>query len=166
MTTVSNTLILNSSTNTLSYAIQNPLTFITSGSDWYTDNLTYQNNILWSDGGIKGIYNPCPKGWTIPSDGAYEDFLTNVFLPYIQGIQISSSNYSVTNGRLYNQIAWYPSAGYYSLSCSLSSVGYGGFYWLKDIVENNAARIFYTPYSVTHTPIYRGNGYPIRCVQE
>ncbi len=61
-----------SSIGELSYAIKNPLTYITgveeSNYDWLYDD---HNDELWSDS-KKSIYDPSPKGWRVPRSTDFE----------------------------------------------------------------------------------------------
>ena len=153
--------------NSQLYAIQNPLTFIAnaeSTGDWYTNNEMYQNDDLWEI--HKTCFDPCPKGWQVAPEKTLDDFSTSTAPYYIQGTQTSSGDFYTTNGRLYNSITWYPTSGYTTTYGTLSSAGYGGYYWLTQAVDGKAARIYFSPSSISNNPIYRAGSYPVRCIQE
>ena len=164
--------VLNGNTSQV-YTIKNPLTLITISAspwDWYTDNKTYQNDVLWNSS-IKSYYDPCPRGWITPRDGTWNDFSIANFPYYIQGQQsISGQNYA-TNGRLYHRITWYPAEGCRSyLKSNFGNVGLYGYYWSStaDFENTGAQRINFnmTQISITPSAPYRANGFSIRCVQE
>ena len=163
--------VLNGNTSKI-YSIKFPLTFITSSSDWYTNNQNFQNDALWNDGSLaKSNYDPCPKGWITPPDGTWGDFSITTFLYYIQGKQITSGNNTCQNGRVYDNIAWYPAAGHRPCTGGLlAHVGYSGYYWSStaDIVDTGACRINFNMSTIdrlTKAP-NRGQGFSIRCIQE
>ena len=163
--------VLNGNTSKI-YSIKFPLTIITSSSDWYTNNQNFQNDALWNDGSLaKSNYDPCPKGWITPPDGTWGDFSITTFLYYIQGKQITSGNNTCQNGRVYDNIAWYPAAGHRPCTGGLlAHVGYSGYYWSStaDIVDTGACRINFNMSTIdrlTKAP-NRGQGFSIRCIQE
>ena len=153
------------------YSIKNPLSFIYNANeprDWYTDNETYQNNTLWVDD-TKTNYDPCPSGWRVPTDASrtFGDFSITTFLYYIQGNQTSLGNSNVTNGRLYNQISWFPAAGYRNNHGGvLGNVGYNGCYWTASISSSYAKYLSFNMSTSNSTAYSRASSFPVRCVQE
>ena len=168
---ITTTGLLNRNTTQV-YAIKNPLVFIynsTTPYDWYANSATYQNNNLWSN--IKSTYDPCPQGWQVPTDSekTFGDFSTNnTFIYYIQGSQTSSGSSNVTNGRLYNQISWFPAAGYrYGVTGILNVVGIGSYSWSVSTSEMYSKRFFFNMDSIKPSSTsYRASSLPVRCVQE
>ncbi len=160
--------------NTQVYAIKNPLSFIyntASPWDWYTNNVIYQNDDLWGDGNKKSNYDPCPKGWRIPTDAeiTWGDFSTTSAPHYNEGMLSSSGNKSALNGRLYNQLAWYPSSGTrYATSGVLYYVGLNAAFWSSSINEINAVkRLYYQMTNISpNSTSSRGYSVSVRCVQE
>lgn len=88
-------------TGTIEYATANPYTYIyKSSSDW----LQEENLTLW-DAGSKTIYDPCPPGYHIPFESAFE------------GLGASTTTWDATkHGRSAkvnnSETAWFPYAGY------------------------------------------------------
>lgn len=162
--------ILNKNNNTLSYSIQHPLAFISGNADWYTNNIVFQNHTLWNS--IKGIYDPCPNGWQVPTDNIWGDFSTSNTSLYIHGALSepgSYENYYQTSGRLYNTLAWYSFSGYRNnLSGSLGAVGMGSCYWSSTIVDGKDTR--YTDITINYVRpsrlLQRAYGISVRCIQE
>lgn len=163
--------VLNENTSQI-YMIKHPLTVIynsTSSKDWYTNSSTYQNNTLWGDEDIKRAYDPCPYGWRVPTDASrtFGDFSITTFLYYIQGNQTSLGNSNVTNGRLYNQISWFPAAGYRNNHGGvLGNVGYNGCYWTASISSSYAKYLSFNMSTSNSTAYSRASSFPVRCVQE
>ena len=156
----------------LIYSIKHPLTFIYCSNitpwDWFTTDILYQNNALWTDRtSKKSSYDPCPAGWCTPATHSWDDFLENTKY-YIQGSHISQSTRDMTNGRLYETLAWYPSTGYRrSNTGSLAHVGYGGYVWSSTTNETYAAYLNFNIELIT--PNYEHNrslSLSVRCVQE
>lgn len=151
-------------TNTLDYTIKHPLTFIYSGtSDWYTNNQSYMNDILWNDRVNKSEYDPCPKGWRVQMDSELTngDFSDTTF-------PASSFGTNVSNGSTYSNTAWFPATGsrYYG-SGTLSNVGYYGYYWSASVNDVGTKRLSFNLSSVNHNDTgYRAAGCSVRCVQE
>ncbi len=164
--------IVGKDNTSLMYATKNPLTFIYNSvipRDWYTDTEMYQNNALWANN-VKTNYDPCPKGWRVPKDSelTYGDFFAETFLYYIQGNQTSLESYNATNGRLYNQTSWFPTAGARRyLSGSLGYVGRNSSYWSTSINGISVKSLDFD-ISAIHLsyPLNRAAGLSVRCVQE
>lgn len=157
------TTIMTGTTNSLAYSIKHPITFIYSTTatpqDWYTNNSTYQNNDLWSS--TKTNYDPCPIGWKMPLINTWGDFVTTTF-------PVFGSGSNMINGRKYNQIAWYPAAGYRHVNSGLFySVGNYGYCWASEFMGTEGQVMDFTM-TVIHKSnrYFRAGGFPVRCVQE
>lgn len=158
---------------TLMYATKEPLAFIYNSitpRDWYANSENYQNNTLWENGAKKSEYDPCPRGWCVPTDAelTYGDFSTFTFPYYIQGDQTSSGNANITNGRLYHKISWFPMTGRRNYdSGALIYAGNGGYYWTSPASGPSAKRL-----GINMNGIYlseaasRAYGFAVRCIQE
>ena len=114
-----------SGNGTLDYSIQNPMTFVGSGTGSSDKDLT-----RWRAN--KTIYDPCPTGWRVP-DGDQNGLWATAF-----GTSSSvNKSYDSTNkgidfssklGSAY--VIWYPASGYMDDAYgTLSYVGGGGCYW-------------------------------------
>lgn len=105
--------------------IAKPYRFIkTTGisNDWST--VSYPT--YWNEGTsampLKSVYDPCPQGWKVPVSGTWHDFERNIAqadkgtAPYYSGGVAMENNGNINpgavNGRLYLNMAWYPSAGW------------------------------------------------------
>lgn len=166
--------------NGLSYATKNPLTFIcnsTAPMDWYTDVAVNQNNDLWGDKAPKSPYDPCPKGWRVPFDGIWKDFTRdeatpqNGTFPYysdgIVGETYTAGAYRVTNGRIYNNQAWYPAAGFRNNSQGLLvNVGHEGSTRSSMASGTGGLRLYYSANALNPSlSSNRGHGLQVRCIQ-
>ena len=162
--------------NDIEYSVSNPLTFICNWNET-------KNGELW--GGEIGLYNPCPKGWTIPKG------IEDKWSQYDKGDWngISNENFDKLTSRIggvylkYSQngekISWYPSSGRilkedgmiewfgnqsfffwshrmdYAFSGTITKAS-GGSYYLISFSE-------YTQDNKDANPAY---GFSVRCVRE
>ena len=154
-------------TGTVEYSIANPTTFITEGdstsNDWHYAS---RDNHLW-DSDKKTIYDPCPKGWMMPS----------YFVWYgIDRETVTFSGNTMTYKRVkYGKNGIINTSGQYE-----SSEGNGDYlgYWSKDSLQNGhgLGLGYYFPYisdgfSIRGNAYYkvrwgRATGLPIRCIKE
>ncbi|HIW11348.1 MAG TPA: fibrobacter succinogenes major paralogous domain-containing protein [Candidatus Rikenella faecigallinarum] len=159
--------------NALTYSIKHPLTYIISANqspyDWYTSNISNQNNFLWCERFQgKGVYDPCPEGWQVSSNGTWNDFTTESTLYYIEGAQTSTGNTTVTNGILYKGIVWYPTPGRREfINGHLSYTGNSIFSWSSTCSGVSARNFYGYMGGITLSISFgRSNGFSVRCVQE
>ncbi len=127
-----------SGTNNLGMSIASPSVFYTTNTtpfDWIG---TAQNNNLWTKiDGDKGDYDPCPFGWRVPIDQAWEGFTGSSK----NGITLSAAGYlDLSTGDLINN-------GY--AVWGASSRGTSAY-----LFNGNDSQTF------------RANGYPVRCVRD
>ena len=133
--------------------IQNPQNFYTQGGSWssyppagYTyDNLWSADNTTYGfndNAVIKTVYDPCPVGFKMPASNAFTGFTSNgqnqsgAANINANGTADSWDKFSAAYGHNFwtnsskNATIFFPASGlrFYS-DGSLSSVGYGGFYW-------------------------------------
>ena len=119
-----------SSTGTLDYARNNPMTFIYGESSSY-DDWVYSGGYpaRWSS--EKTEYDPCPAGWRVPDGGsagkdgfwAVADISSAVFSDVDKGFQIGISSPAST---------WYPASGLVAGSYNgffVSGAGMSCYYW-------------------------------------
>ena len=93
----------------IDYSVANPLTFVCNWNE-------AKNTELWS--GEISLYNPCPKGWTIPKGRQSSTYGVNADDGDWSGIKrenferfktkIGGAYYTDMNG---NNISWYPGSG-------------------------------------------------------
>ena len=155
------------------YAVKHPLTFIYNAivpRDWYANNQVYQNNTLWSEGANKSVYDPCPLGWCVIPDPSkiYSDFSSLTIQYYIQGEQSSIDSYGVTHGLLYQDLVWYPAAGYLrSITGMCGNVGRNGYIWSSMVNETYASHLNFNMKGINSSDDNaRAYGFTVRCVQE
>lgn len=161
--------------NNLLYAIQQPVTFITSqpGTQW---NLSPVDN-LWGNPkgyepsytkGVKTIYDPCPVGYMIPPVNlwAAAEFDQNF-------IKMKPSSY----GRLFNydgtNLTWYPLAGIrWAEESDVGDMGSAGNYWSNSVSNATCkfgSELMFTTSSTGTYPISEfgaASGHSIRCIRE
>lgn len=143
-------------TSTLSYATKHPGLAIMDSSDGDGDWLDEHNNALWGE--TKTMYDPCPRGWKVPSRPIYDQH--TVSSKYQYGMEMDG--------------IWYPAAGYHhSVSFNLNSVGFEGHYWYatpKD--DGNAYSLYFNSTEDEETLDLTNHATPkaqlnsIRCVKD
>lgn len=153
-------------TNTLMYSIKNPMAYIYNADmanniyDWYTNVNIYQDDKLWIDEQFsKNLYDPCPKGWRIPTNDTWIDLSHSI--PIGSGINVS-------NGRLYNEVTWFPTCGFrHCVSGALCQVGLYASYWSPDASAEKALRLLFCDTGLYLGSVdYRASGFSVRCIQE
>ncbi len=149
----------------LSNAIINPVTFYFStvgNQDWYSNSSSLKNDHLWNTtDGSKGVYDPCPRGWRVPSSGAGSSCPWN-------GLGGSSAAFDKGKGEDWPQAGYYPAAGYRnSANGDLSNVGTEGYVWAASTFYSTAYRLWFKSY---YTQIdekdCRAKANSVRCVKE
>lgn len=156
---------------TLGYAIQNPNQFIVGNgnSHW----LANQNNALWGNASgsaspQKTIYDPCPPGWMVPSQDAWDAcFLVesnnNTYGNFSRGWFFGYNGYAATADR-----TWYPAQGNLNAtSGAYTSVGYEGSYWAgRPYNAKMAYALFFNASQVQPlTTAPYAQGLPVRCAK-
>lgn len=138
--------------------------FITNSSsprDW----ITTQINVLWntgtSDKPVKTPYDPCPKGWRVPTMAEWNALRTGSNYPektFADGILTISG---VDDNLLL------PAAGYrLSSNGSVGSQGSRGVYWSSSVSGTYASSVDFNSSTLATSPGYRAGGFSVRCVQE
>ena len=179
-----------SSNGTIEYVTKNPMVFITTAGDLESevagrcDWLTSGNDNLWGENG-KSLYDPCPKGWKVPS----ADDLSVLYLAD------DEDNTDLATAR--KQYGWHLSDGsstHFWSACGRRRYSDGkvenmnykegvypsqpqpweGYYWTSSVGADGKAIALYFDLTTTRTinkfvadaPHYRANGFQIRCVKE
>ena len=121
---------------------------VSSGNiDWRSQ----QNNSLWQ--GIKGINNPCPEGFRIPTMAEWNSERASWSNPYLPGAFASPLKLPAAGNRYYS-------------NGSLNE-GSRGYYWSSTVGESHFAQrlLFYSSDALISSD-YKANGYSIRCIKE
>ena len=136
--------------------------FITS-ENWLADN-SVKN--LWNSGTenapVKTSSDPCPAGWRVPTlaewkaIGSGRDYASGLLK--IDGIEGATLVLPAAGSRWYN-------------SGNVTGQGSSGYYWTSSAVamatSTNACNIlFRTSAALSDITNLRGNGFPVRCIQE
>jgi hypothetical protein len=143
-------------------SVQNPVVFYGGNSnnsyDWYSSTGGTRNDNLW--GSAKTVYDPCPAGWKIPTNGpgSASPWYNLGESPDSDGNILAANGYS----------SFYPSSGMrYCSDGSLVVVGTQGRYWSSSPSGNFAYYMYESGSSVQpSTNFYRGSGFSVRCVKE
>lgn len=141
-----NTVACTSSTGTNQYAIEHPMTFITSdskNSDWFYTGTSYVDNTRWKS--KKTIYDPCPSGWRVPDAGTNSDDKgVWGYIPYGNTAFDWNYNGGIMVSKDYcGSDAWYPAAGFRdNLDGDLMFSGRAGRCWSCNIWPNKWNDIF------------------------
>ena len=171
---------------TMQYAISHPWIFMSSTSETNGDWLNgSNNNTLWGSAGSKSMYDPCPKGWQVPSKSdfaclelaAAEDNMDLEEARKIFGWHLTDKG----TGSKY----FYTGAGYRSyFDGILSNINYKdqypytpvpwvGYYWTNGTSGTEGVAMFFD-LNTTRATInafesekseHRGNAMQIRCVK-
>ena len=162
------------SSQTIDYAEENPMTFIGSPSEWCTGagGGTSDYTKRWMES-VKTMYDPCPVGYRVPKGG------NDGFWAKALGTSSSSSagtkwdstnkgrNWTLADGET---SAWYPAVGCRSSgSGALDGVGSRGFYWSSSNQSSSTYACYLNFYNGLVYPVdsyRRGNGHSVRCVRE
>ena len=144
---------------TIEYTVRNPLTFVLYNQHNY-DWQYVQDDSRW--GRNKTVYDPCPAGWKVPSDG-FNDCVKYFEHPFV-GVGIDfRGKFSKDDS------VWFPAAGYrYYYDANLYSAGLYGSYWLADVKGYHAGYMFFYfssgVYPKRDCP--RANAFSVRCIEE
>lgn len=156
------------SSQTIDYAEENPMTFIGSG-EWCAGTGAYDSDYTkrWMES-VKTMCDPCPVGYRVPK-GGNDGFWATAKVKSMGASSYGGIYCTLADGET---SAWYPAVGgrdYYS--GALYNVGSGGCCWSASPDPNG---IIYAcclhfgssgdVYPALNTP--RAIGYPVRCVRE
>lgn len=138
--------------NNLGNAVANPKTFY-----FKTTTSSSDNNALWGSDMAKTVYDPCPKGYRVPSfdDSTWTWDALNTGNFTWNGTTMGRTNASIGG--------FYPAAGYRGSNGSFYNVGTNGVYWSQEVgylsfnVTSSTKALYATDYML---------GLSVRCVQE
>lgn len=129
-------------------AIANPATIyrgVSHGAgvndyDWYSDS-SYHDDFLWDYNSAKTVYDPCPKGWRVPTSGV------GALSPWYG---LSAQLFSAGQGADWTTRGYYPAAGKIEgESGSIKDVGEHGYYMTASITDYWT---YYLHFTATTTP--------------
>ena len=117
----------------------------------------------------KTVYDPCPAGWRVPEGGVWANALgktKDVNVP--SDYENRGINYTGAFGA--DETIWYPCSGCRNYSDGyVSDDSHSGYSWSCSPDGNSSAcymSFFYNGDVFPLDSYYRGNGYPVRCLQE
>ena len=133
--------------------------------DWYK----VQNDQMWNSGTesspAKTGYDPCPKGWRVPTYAELEVLINNRSSWTTSESQAGyyfSGEYTTIDG---NPQIFFPAAGYRYSGGGALNRGSNGCYWSSRPYNSHAYHLYFGSSSVYMSNYYRVNGYSVRCVQ-
>ncbi|MDR2129835.1 MAG: hypothetical protein LBP56_01475, partial [Odoribacteraceae bacterium] len=163
-------------------AVQYPYNFYAPGSDggdWVSDNPygDLWNNPAWHSSTTKSFFDPCPPGWRLPVNGAWDTFA-------LPGTNTSNAANYPSDYRLGNvqagwefymsgfsgETAFYPAPGIRNSTTGAMSnersVDYTWAATLNSNAKQGRTLHFYADGVYPQYAIHRGSGCPVRCIQE
>jgi uncharacterized protein (TIGR02145 family) len=143
----------------------------TAGSPGYFDN---SYNSVWGDGGAKGVNDPCPVGWRVPSATQWQSLAngnTSSFSINTTGVVTTPSTNkwtwkaTTTKGLQIGDFLFLPAAGYRRGVSTVNAQGPHGYYWSR---TPNGTYAYYLDFlNGAVNPAYfddRYYGFSVRCV--
>ncbi len=169
---------LSDGTGDIEYTILYPNYFI-KGDNW----LSNIDDTLWGDGSTKTLYDPCPKGWRVPTLAELEKLGTTATEAIGDSETINYVNYGANfadaNDALIMACGYkaYLDGKLLNISQDGTYEPWSGYYWSSDAGTGNYAPAFnfYLNYDADvnsrsisvdyNTQFRRANGMQIRCVK-
>ena len=156
---------------TVDYAIEIPMTYITYYNDWCSNAWDYYE-IRWKES-EKSLYDPCPVGYRVPKGGESGFWATALGT---SSATSEGTTWDDTNkGRHWTladgTTAWYPAVGYrHNDSGALLDVGSYGCYWSASPFPSYSYHAynlyFYDGDVYLDGSSLRSHGHSVRCVRE
>lgn len=150
--------------------------FFESSSEYTYDWLNPQNNMLWNTGSeskpVKTEYDPCPKGWRVPTYDEINNLSKNT--SGLTKNELGQDGYYFSGEESYSANApqiFLPSAGYrdsgFDAGAYKGNRGVSGYYW-SSYCGGKTSRALYFDRSgaISIYGLYRASGYSVRCVRE
>lgn len=171
-----------SSSGTIEYTIEHPMTFIYSNKknhDWYYTGTSLTDSTRWQHSKhSKSIYDPCPHGWRVPDGGNNGIWFKAVgssssVIDY-SFIDTDKGGINFSNIFGLDDIIWYPASGERGRSNN-DMIGYYGNYWSSSITDDKDDRrrnfahcLEFTYYGMIYlsSADNRALGKSVRCVKE
>ncbi|MBQ5727152.1 MAG: hypothetical protein IIV58_06800 [Alistipes sp.] len=173
----------------MEFAIQNPTIFVRGSKDNDYDWLYNEHcNDLWGDKATKSQYDPCPKGWRLPSEDSFDVFdiaededaaaSADVRARYgwtlvdkesgVKMFMPAAGRKSFETGVFTNMSDYgtdsspLPWIGYYWTNSADKAEGVAAYSLYFDLNNTRAVNNHYQPNKV----MYRANAMQVRCVRE
>lgn len=155
------------SSRTIDYAEENPMTFIASG-EWCTGTGAYDSDYTkrWMES-VKTMYDPCPVGYRVPK-GGNDGFWATANVKSKGDSSNRGIYWTLADGET---TAWYPAVGSRSNTGELLNVGSGGYCWSASPSPSSSSFAYYLgfAYGDNVSPASNNNrifGFSVRCVRE
>ena len=154
-----NGVIVKKKSASLAESVEAPNSFYYGSEDW----LSTRNDALWGHGSNKTLFDPCPEGWRVPKDGAWE------------GVDplAATGDYAIDKGWTWENLGYYAAAGirHRSNDGTLFYPGTRGYAWSASPSTKTDGRSFcFQCVSATNittsADTHRTYGMPVRCVKE
>ena len=123
------------------------ITWDSSPYDWRSP----QNNNLWQ--GVKGINNPCPEGFRVPTYAEWEAERASWISNNSAGAFASPLKLPLAGDRNYS-------------SGLLTSVGSFGYYWSATVGLTGAQNMYFYSGGDNVSSNYRSYGISVRCIKD
>ena len=136
-------------------AIINPTVYYTGSSDWYSNKSKGDKQLWMKKDGTKGLYDPCPEGWQVPTSEAW------ILLKNRQQQQIDKGS-----GGEWTDFGYYQTSGRRNQNGDLESVGDKAFVWsATNHFENEAYHLLIESYYLNPQQMSnKSYGQSVRCV--
>ncbi len=152
---------------TLDYALSYPWHYMCSDEQENHDWLYTADDDLWSgSSSSKSIYDPCPKGWIMPTS----DQLAALTIDDGQSLDSESYGLTLSGGNFFMGAGYRTYATGYLQNINEDYAPWVGYYWSRDVDgEKGAAMAFKYNDGTTSIGIegtYRANALQVRCIRQ
>ena len=145
--------------------IKNQQIYYSDNSDWAFPPNDQAWNAGTQDSPLKTVYDPCPKGWRLPTLGELKALVVN-YSPWTTHENQPGRWFSgpYTYRENVPQV-FFPAAGCYE-STGASKRGKRGGYWSSDYSGTRACDIYFSPDNINIYDEHRSDAYSVRCVYD
>lgn len=158
------TIVPGTNDGNLTYSIEHPWQYIIAldDGDWLTNSKTKRDDLWLKSDLSKGVYNPCPNGWTLPYGGDFGPWVG--LLPIERDKVLSDGGYE------------YSDAGFFPYSPARQTDNDGNMYlnqdnsymttlWWGNYTDDQSMTQFSTGNFFPRIPCIRSMSNPVRCVK-